>query len=247
MNRSLIQSSVLYRDLGRAYPTIVRGEGVYLWDTEGRRYIDGSGGSSAVTSIGHGVQEIADAMAAQARKVAFVPMHLFTSEPLEALAEAIGKFAPADLNRVWFVSGGSEATENAAKLARQYWLERGQPSKSIVIGRWQSFHGNTMGSMAFGGHTIRRRKYVPMFNEASHLPPMYCYRCHFKQTYPSCDTYCADYLERLVRMQGPETWPPSSRSPWWARRSAPFRPFPSTSRRSGRSAIATRSSSSPTR
>ena len=86
MNRSLIQSSVLYRDLGRAYPTIVRGEGVYLWDTEGRRYIDGSGGSSAVTSIGHGVQEIADAMAAQARKVAFVPMHLFTSEPLEALA-----------------------------------------------------------------------------------------------------------------------------------------------------------------
>ncbi len=204
MTRSLIQSSVLYRDLGRAYPTIVRGEGVYLWDTEGRRYIDGSGGSSAVTSIGHGVQEIADAMAAQARKVAFVPMHLFTSEPLEALAEAIGKFAPADLNRVWFVSGGSEATENAAKLARQYWLERGQPSKSIVIGRWQSFHGNTMGSMAFGGHTIRRRKYVPMFNEASHLPPMYCYRCHFKQTYPSCDTYCADYLERLVRMQGPE-------------------------------------------
>ena len=127
MTRSLIQSSVLYRDLGRAYPTIVRGEGVYLWDTEGRRYIDGSGGSSAVTSIGHGVQEIADAMAAQARKVAFVPMHLFTSEPLEALAEAIGKFAPADLNRVWFVSGGSEATENAAKLARQYWLERGNP------------------------------------------------------------------------------------------------------------------------
>ncbi len=105
---------------------------------------------------------------------------------------------------MWFVSGGSEATENAAKLARQYWLERGKPSKSIVIGRWQSFHGNTMGSMAFGGHTIRRRKYVPMFNEASHLPPMYCYRCHFKQTYPACDTYCADYLERLVRMQGSE-------------------------------------------
>ncbi|MFI5026722.1 MAG: aminotransferase class III-fold pyridoxal phosphate-dependent enzyme, partial [Solirubrobacterales bacterium] len=91
MTRSLIQSSVLYRDLGRAYPTIVRGEGVYLWDAEGRRYIDGSGGSSAVTSIGHGVQEIAEAMAAQARKVAFVPSHLFTSEPLEALAEAVAK------------------------------------------------------------------------------------------------------------------------------------------------------------
>ena len=102
---SLIQSSVLYRDLKRAYPTIVRGEGVYLWDAEGKRYLDGSGGASAVTSIGHGVKEIADAMAEQARKVAFVPMHLFTSEPLPLLADAVAQFAPGDLNRVWFVSG----------------------------------------------------------------------------------------------------------------------------------------------
>jgi adenosylmethionine-8-amino-7-oxononanoate aminotransferase len=204
MPRSLVQSSVIYRDLRREYPVIVRGEGVYLWDAEGRRYLDGSGGSSAVTSIGHGVKEIAEAMAAQAAKVAFVPMHMFTSEPLAALAEAVAKFAPAGLNRVWFVSGGSEATENAAKFARQYWLERGQPSKSIVIGRWQSFHGNTFGALGFGGHTYRRRKYVPMFSEGSHLPPMYCYRCHFNLTYPACETYCASYLERLIRMQGPE-------------------------------------------
>src|SRR5262249_16770861 len=112
MAQSLIQSSVLYPDLQRAYPTIVPGEGGCLWDAEGRRYLDGPGGAWAVTSIGHGVKEIADAMAEQARKVAFVPMHLFTSEPLPALAEAVAKFAPADLNRVWFVSGGSEATEN---------------------------------------------------------------------------------------------------------------------------------------
>jgi adenosylmethionine-8-amino-7-oxononanoate aminotransferase len=204
MASSVIQASVLYRDLQRAYPTIVRGEGVYLWDDRGKRYLDGSGGASAVTSIGHGVKEIADAMADQARKVAFVPMHMFTSEPLPALAAAVAAFAPGDLNKVWFVSGGSEATENAAKLARQYWLEKGRPQKSIVLGRWQSFHGNLFGSMAFGGHTIRRRKYVPMLQESSHLPPMYCYRCHFKQTYPSCDTYCADYLERLIRMQGAE-------------------------------------------
>ena len=204
MAGSVIQASVLYRDLQRAYPTIVRGEGVYLWDDRGKRYLDGSGGASAVTAIGHGVKEIADAMADQARKVAFVPMHMFTSEPLPALAAAVAAFAPGDLNKVWFVSGGSEATENAAKLARQYWLEKGRPQKSIVLGRWQSFHGNLFGSMAFGGHTIRRRKYVPMLQESSHLPPMYCYRCHFKQTYPSCDTYCADYLERLIRMQGAE-------------------------------------------
>jgi len=118
MSKQVIQASVLYRDLQREYPVIVRGEGVYLWDAGGKRYLDGSGGSSAVTSIGHGVQEVADAMAAQARKVAFVPMHLFTSEPLPALAEAVAKFAPGDLNKVWFVSGGSEATENAAKLAK---------------------------------------------------------------------------------------------------------------------------------
>ena len=204
MSKPVIQSSVIYRDLNREYPVIVRGEGVYLWDAGGKRYLDGSGGASAVTSIGHGVQEIADAMARQARKVAFVPMHMFTSEPMPALAEAVAKFAPGDLNKVWFVSGGSEATENAAKLARQYWLERGKPSKSIVIGRWQSFHGNLFGSLGFGGHTIRRRKYVPMIQEGSHLPPMYCYRCHFKLTYPSCEVHCADYLERLIRMQGPE-------------------------------------------
>lgn len=204
MGHSLIRSSVLYRDLGRRYPVIVRGEGVYLWDAEGRRYLDGSGGSSAVTSIGHGVREVVEAMAEQARRVAFVPMHLFSSEPLEALAEAVAKFAPGDLNRVWFVSGGSEATENAAKLARQYWLERGQPSKSVVIGRWQSFHGNTFGALGFGGHTYRRRKYAPLFQEANHLAPVYCYRCHFRLTYPACETYCADYLERLIRLQGPE-------------------------------------------
>jgi len=204
MARRLIQSSVIYRDLTRAYPVIVRGEGVYLWDADGKRYLDGSGGASAVTSIGHGVSEIVEAMASQARRVAFVPMHMFTSEPLPALAEAVAKFAPGDLNKVWFVSGGSEATENAAKLARQYWLECGKPSKSIVIGRWQSFHGNTFGSLGFGGHTYRRRKYVPMFQEASHLPPMYCYRCHFNLTYPGCEAYCASYLERLIRMQGPE-------------------------------------------
>ena len=205
MTRPLIQSSVLYRDLKRAYPTIVRGEGIYLWDSEGSRYIDGSGGSSAVTSIGHGVQEIADAMAAQARKVAFVPMHLFTSEPLEALAEAVAKFAPGDLNRVWFVSGGSEATENAAKLARQYWLERGQalevhrawaagsPSTATPWARWPS-----AGTRSGAGSTCR------CSTRRATCRPMYCYRCHFKQTYPACDTYCADYLERLVRMQGPE-------------------------------------------
>ena len=173
---SVIQSSVIYRDLKRAYPTIVRGEGIYLYDTDGKRYIDGSGGSSAVTSIGHGVAEVADALAAQARKVAFVPMHLFTHEPVQELADLVVQFAPPGLTKVWFVSGGSEATENAVKLARQYQLERGMPSKHLVISRWQGYHGATLASLGWGGHTHRRRRYVPMLPESPHIPPMYCYQ-----------------------------------------------------------------------
>ncbi len=204
MSSSVIQSSVIYRDLKRAYPTIVRGEGIYLYDADGKRYIDGSGGSSAVTSIGHGVKEVADAMAEQARKVALVPMHLFTNEPIQALADLVVKFSPPGLTKVWFVSGGSEATENAVKLARQYQLERGMPGKHLVISRWQGYHGATLGSLGWGGHTQRRRRYVPMLPESPHIPPMYCYRCHFKLTYPSCEIACADYLERTIRLLGEE-------------------------------------------
>jgi adenosylmethionine-8-amino-7-oxononanoate aminotransferase len=204
MASPVIQSSVIYRDLKRAYPTIVRGEGIYLYDADGQRYIDGSGGSSAVTSIGHGVREVADALADQARKVAFVPMHLFSHEPVRELADLVVQFSPPGLTKVWFVSGGSEATENAVKLARQYQLERGLPSKHLVISRWQGYHGATLGSLGWGGHTHRRRRYVPMLPDSPHIPPMYCYRCHFKLTYPACEVACADYLERTIRLLGEE-------------------------------------------
>lgn len=131
MASRLIQSSVIYRDLHRQYPIIERGEGIYLYDLEGRCYIDASGGSAAVTSIGHGVREVVEAMTRQVSQVAFVPMHLFSSRPLEELANLVAEFAPPGLNKVWFVSGGSEATENAVKLARQYHIERGaRPSTS---------------------------------------------------------------------------------------------------------------------
>src|SRR4051794_27720386 len=150
------------RDFRRQYLVADRAEGIYVWDENGKRYIDGSAGSSAVVSIGHGVAEIAEAMAAQARKLAYAPMHMFTHRPILELSEAIAQLAPGSLNRIWLVSGGSEATENAVKLARQYQMERGQASRFIVITRWQSFHGNTFGAMGYSGHTFRRRKYVPM-------------------------------------------------------------------------------------
>ncbi len=201
---SFIGASVIFRDLERQYPLIERAEGIYLYDTTGKRYLDGSGGSAAVTSVGHGVPEIIDAAIDQLRKVAYVPMHLVAHRPLLDLADEIARLAPGSLNKVWFVSGGSEATENAVKLARQYHLERGHPAKFKVISRWQSYHGGTLGALGFGGHTFRRRKYAPLFSDQPKIPPAYRYRCAFCQDRPACNLECANALERAIRLEGPE-------------------------------------------
>lgn len=168
---------VIYRDLQRAYPTAVRGEGIYLWDSSGKRYIDGAAGSSSVVNIGHGVSEVIDAMVEQARKIAYVPTHAFSSEPIEACAQTVvEQFAPAGLDRVWFVSGGSEATENAVKIALQYQRDRGKGTKQLIIGRWQSFHGATLASLGYGGNAGRRKKYQGMLPPSPHIGPCFPYR-----------------------------------------------------------------------
>jgi adenosylmethionine-8-amino-7-oxononanoate aminotransferase len=195
---------VIVRDFARHYLLAERGHGVYIWDDQGRRYLDGSGGSSAVVSIGHGVSEVAEAMAEQARTLAFAPMHMFTHRPVIQLAEEVAALAPGSLNKVWFVSGGSEATENAVKLARQIQMERGFGQRSIVISRWQSFHGATLGALGYGGHTARRRRYLPFFENSPHIPAAYHYRCDFCAGDCPCTLSCAAALEREIRRQGPE-------------------------------------------
>ena len=151
---------VIHRDLRRAYPKLVRGEGVYLYDDEGNRYIDASGGSAAVTAIGHGVPEVVAAMSEQAARLAYAPTHAFTTDAVEECARLIiEEFAPSGFGKVWFVSGGSEATDNAAKMAIQYHRERGEGSRHLIIGRRQSFHGATIAALAFGGNAGRRRPY----------------------------------------------------------------------------------------
>jgi adenosylmethionine-8-amino-7-oxononanoate aminotransferase len=195
---------VLVRDFARRYIVADRAEGVYVWDEDGNRYLDGAGGVSAVVSIGHGVQEIADVAAEQARKLAYAPMHMFTHPPISELAHLVAEMAPGSLDKVWFVSGGSEATENAVKLARQYHLVAGRPSKSLVISRWQSFHGATIAALGYGGHTFRRRQYLPMFENSPHIPPAYRYRCEYCGDRPACTLQCADALEREIRRQGAE-------------------------------------------
>lgn len=198
------KSHVFYRDLRRLYPIVERGEGVYLYDNEGRRYLDGSGGS-LVVSIGHGVREIAEAASAQMAKVSFAHTSQFTSAPQEELAAGLAKLAPGDLNRVIFASGGSEATEAAIKLARQYHLERGEAKKYKIIGRWRGFHGATLGALSAGGQTIRRGPFTPLLLDFPHIPPAYCYRCPFGKAYPGCGLDCAWELERAVRQERAET------------------------------------------
>jgi len=191
-------------DLKKHYPIVDHAEGIYLYDKEGRRYIDGSGGASCVTCIGHGVPEVIEAAEKQLRKVCFSPSHVFANEPVMELAELVAEMAPGGLNRTWFVNGGSEAVDNAVKIARQYQMERGNLSKYVVISRWQGFHGNTIGALGVGGHTFRRRRFLPMFEDSPHIPPAYCYRCYFEKTYPECDLICARVLENAICQQGPE-------------------------------------------
>jgi len=199
------ETAVIHRDLRKAYPTLVRGEGVYLFDDTGKRYLDGSGGSAAVTSIGHGVPEVVDAISSQAATLAYAPTHAFTTRPIEDCARLIvERFAPAGFGKVWFVSGGSEATENAVKMALQYHRDRGNSSKQVIIGRWMSFHGATLASLGFGGNAGRRRLYSGALPPAEHIPPCHAYRCWTNGACPPCDLSCAGQLERVIQQVGPE-------------------------------------------
>ncbi len=191
------QTRVIHRDLTRAYPTVVRGEGIYLFDDQGNRYIDGSGGSAAVTAIGHAIPEVVEAIREQAARIAYAPTHAFTSEAVEDCARLIiERFAPEGFGKVWFVSGGSEATENAVKMAIQYHRERGEGSRSLVIGRRLSFHGATIAALAFGGNAGRRRPYAAILPPAEHISACNPYR--------DGDVGQADELEFAIRQVGPE-------------------------------------------
>ncbi|MCX7962569.1 MAG: aspartate aminotransferase family protein [Burkholderiales bacterium] len=168
-------SRVFHRDPRERYPLAVRGEGVWLYDRDGRRYLDASGGA-AVSSLGHSDPEVIAAVKNQLDRLAFAHTAFFTNEPMEALAEALVSRAPAPLERVYFVSGGSEAIEAALKLARQYFVEIGEPQRRWVIGRRQSYHGNTLGALAVGGNRWRRRQFEPLLIPSAHVSPCYPYR-----------------------------------------------------------------------
>lgn len=195
------------RRFGQHYPLAVRGEGVYLYDAEGKKYLD-AGGGAAVVTIGYGVVEVVEAMAAQARALPFVHSSQFHTPAAEALAEHLRRLAPGPLAegaRVYFTSGGSEATETALKLVRQYWLERGHPNRYKIIARWQSYHGSTLGALALSGNPRRRKAYAPLLPEFGHIAPCYCYRCPLGLEFPSCQLACAEELERALANDAEQT------------------------------------------
>jgi adenosylmethionine-8-amino-7-oxononanoate aminotransferase len=200
----MTDDAIFPRSFLKSYPQAVRGERCFVFTAEGRRYLDASGGAAVVT-IGHGVEEIARAMAEQAAQLAYVHSSQFHTAVTDKLAERILALAPRGMRaggRVYFTSGGSEATETALKLARQYWFERGDKKRWRVISRWQSYHGTTLGALAVSGNTRRREPFAPMLPEWGHIHPCFCYRCPLGLKYPSCNVDCANELERLLEREG---------------------------------------------
>ncbi|MDD9738809.1 MULTISPECIES: aspartate aminotransferase family protein [Marinovum] len=185
-------------------PTAVGGEGCYLIDADGKRYLDGSGGA-AVSCLGHGDTEVVEAVKAQLDRLAFAHTGFFTSESAEELADLLIANAPEGIDRVYLVSGGSEATEAAIKLARQYWVEKGEPQRGKLIARKQSYHGNTIGALSAGGNEWRRAQFGPLLLDVSHIDPCYEYRLRHEGESPEeYGRRAADALEAEIQRLGPE-------------------------------------------
>ena len=204
MRYAFPSSFVFHRSLGREMPAIARAEGALLWDVEGRRYLDGSSGA-VVVNVGHGRREIAEAMAEQARAAAYVHGTHFTSEVLEDYARRLARHAPGDCNRLYLVSGGSEANETAVKLARAYQLALGRRERHKVVRRSVSYHGNTLSTLALSGRPNLQAPYRPMLAATPEAPAPFCHHCPLGKTYPECGVACADDLGAVIEREGADT------------------------------------------
>ncbi|WP_370153447.1 aspartate aminotransferase family protein [Ferrovibrio sp.] len=170
-----MSSHILHRQINHDYPVAVGGQGIYIEDAAGKRYIDASGGA-AVSCLGHGHPDVTRVLQEQAGRIAYAHTSFFTTEPAEQLADYLVGTAPKGISHVYYVSGGSEAVEAALKMARQYFVETGQPQRRHFIARQQSYHGNTVGALSVGGNAWRRQQFAPMLIEAHHISPCFEYR-----------------------------------------------------------------------
>lgn len=199
------RTRILHREPRRDLPVAVAGEGPFVIDSAGRRYLDASGGA-AVSCLGHSDRRVIEAIKAQLDRLPYAHTGFFTNEPAEALAEHLVARAPQGLGHVYFVSGGSEANETAMKLARQYFYERGETGRKHFIARRQSYHGNTIAALSVGGNPGRRAVYEPILLPVSHIAP--CYEYRHRQEGETAEEYgirAADELEAEILRLGPGT------------------------------------------
>jgi adenosylmethionine-8-amino-7-oxononanoate aminotransferase len=203
MDYNYPEGSVFYRNLHHSYPLITHARGAYLYDEEGKKYLDASGGA-AVVNLGHGLEEIAGALQAQAFKTGYINGMQFTHVPVENLARKISEFLPFPEGKAYFLTSGSEAIEASIKLARQYWVEQGQRSRFRVITRKPSYHGNTLAALSLSGRERYRETFKPLLTDSCMIPAPYCYRCYWDESYPSCQVKCARELEIAVKRIGEE-------------------------------------------
>jgi adenosylmethionine-8-amino-7-oxononanoate aminotransferase len=204
--RSRTASAVFYRSPDDNYPTIVRGNGCYLWDDEGTRYLDLSSGFAVAAGIGHGRDDVADAMAAQARRLSYVHNARVTNDRQEELAFRLAEHAPPGVDRVMFTSGGSEANELSLRIARQYHLAQGEPSRWKVISLHQSYHGATAGALAMTGRVEIRQDYEPYLAGFPKIPPPVLYRGPWAGLEPAdAARRAADALADAIEAEGPDT------------------------------------------
>lgn len=193
------------QSLTRDYPRIVRGEGPYLIDDQERRIIDGASGGVGPCNIGHGVEEIVQAMTEQARTLVFAHVSMYENQPQIDLANKLcDELAPPGMVRAYFTSTGTEANELAIKLARLYHLCRGNATKYHIISIWNGYHGSSIAATSYSGRSSRRHELHPYFFPTTRMEPPYCYHCPYRKTYPDCGLHCAHALEQAIRHIGPE-------------------------------------------
>jgi adenosylmethionine-8-amino-7-oxononanoate aminotransferase len=196
---------ILHRTIRPKLPVAVRGRDVFITDADGRDYIDASGGA-AVSCLGHGHPDVTQAIREQLATLEYAHTSFFTTQVAEDLADTLIADAPAGLSHVYFLSGGSEAVETALKIARQYFVEIGEPQRRHIIARDQSYHGNTLGALAAGGHAARRKMFAPLLFETEHIPPCFAYR--HRRSDESEEAYglrAADALEEKILALGADS------------------------------------------
>lgn len=205
MIESLIHSMAVCPDMNKVYPKISHGKGVYLFDMDGKRYLDASAGSSSVSNIGHGRTEIADIIHQQVSKVAVLPTHAFNSETVENYLDALVEFAPDGFVKAWTVMSGTEAVENAVKFALQYHQIRGEGKRYKIISRWSTYHGNSVFMLDIGGMKIRRELYSQWHNNFPHISPAYYYRAEAGLTEEQYVQKLLEEFENCLLETGPDT------------------------------------------